>query len=445
MWRCKPITKGLPPSTLDALLLLHYSVYRMKSLLLYDPRKTQGRRVAASLPVLDGGGNGQVEGRSAASSLLPPSEARHSLPLSSSPLLHRPHDLFGPGRTLERCPYCGSKAIGTRGRRSRKKESIPGYSCRACRRHFTPRARPLSRGQYPDTQIIEGMLLYCKGHSHAEVARRLCRAYGHRGLNASTVQRWVADRRHLLSYLRLRDLPPRYARLERLVARRRLSHRQTYDYHCHRKKLGLALQRRLDPALPQAFPIQAVADYLTGLTERVPSAPFSNPNGLRGSALKPAFIDLSAPVACKDNQAIQMAQLVVPTVGINTQRHPRLQDFMIHADAATLAVEVPLWLSADEIALIEARHRISLVPRGGPSGPITGHADILQLRNGRLHVLDYKPNARLEEPFAQLAFYALALTVRVPGLMLNHIACAWFDETAYYEFRPESALLKIGR
>lgn len=319
----------------------------MKLLLLYDPRKTQRRSVAASAPIVVECGDGRIEGERPASSSLPSGKVPRFPSLPSPPLLHQPHDLFGPGRSLERCPYCGSKDIGTRGRRPRKKESIPGYSCRACRRHFTPRARPLSRGQYPDTQIIEGVVLYCKGHSHAEVARRLCRAYGHKDLNASTVQRWVADRRHLLSYLRLRDLPPRYARLERLVARRRLSHRQTYDYHCHRKKLGLALQRRLDPALPHAFPIQAVADYLTGLTERVPSAPFSNPNGLRGSALKPAFIDLSAPVACKDNQAIQMAQLVVPTVGINTQRHPRLQDFMIHADAATLAVEVPLWLSAD--------------------------------------------------------------------------------------------------
>ena len=47
---------------------------------------------------------------------------------------------------------------------------------------------------------------------------------------------------------------------------------------------------------------------------------------------------------------------------------------------------------------------------------ITGHIDFLQVRNGAIHILDYKPDARTNKPFAQLTIYALALTRLVPAL-----------------------------
>jgi ATP-dependent exoDNAse (exonuclease V) beta subunit len=66
---------------------------------------------------------------------------------------------------------------------------------------------------------------------------------------------------------------------------------------------------------------------------------------------------------------------------------------------------------------------------------LTGHIDILQLRNGLVHILDYKPKARREKPYAQLTSYALALS-RLTGLKLKDFKCAWFDEHHYYEFFP---------
>jgi hypothetical protein len=59
------------------------------------------------------------------------------------------------------------------------------------------------------------------------------------------------------------------------------------------------------------------------------------------------------------------------------------------------------------------------MPRNGSAErAITGHIDFLQVRNGCVHVLDYKPDARTNKPIAQLAIYALALTRLVPGLKL---------------------------
>mgnify|MGYP001588089563 FL=1 len=79
-----------------------------------------------------------------------------------------------------------------------------------------------------------------------------------------------------------------------------------------------------------------------------------------------------------------------------------------------------------------------------PAPVITGHIDLLQLRNGVLHILDYKPQAHKEKPIAQLTLYALALS-RLTGLRLFHMKCAWFDESRYFEFFPLHVVLKRGR
>ncbi len=71
---------------------------------------------------------------------------------------------------------------------------------------------------------------------------------------------------------------------------------------------------------------------------------------------------------------------------------------------------------------------------------LTGHIDFLQARNGAIHILDYKPDARTNKPIAQLTIYALALTRLVPGLKLFDIKCAWFNETCYNEFFPRLLL-----
>jgi ATP-dependent exoDNAse (exonuclease V) beta subunit len=59
----------------------------------------------------------------------------------------------------------------------------------------------------------------------------------------------------------------------------------------------------------------------------------------------------------------------------------------------------------------------------------------VQIRNGRIHILDYKPNAVRDKPISQLMVYALALSRRT-GLRLYDFACAWFDEHHYFEFYP---------
>jgi hypothetical protein len=157
----------------------------------------------------------------------------------------------------------------------------------------------------------------------------------------------------------------------------------------------------------------------------------------------------------KQNAATEVAALVVPAVGTNVERHPKLQRFMLSNDSTTIAVEVPIWLHEDEIACLESKYGREIVPKEplDPSNPqafrprhLTGHIDFVQIRNGSLHILDYKPAARTEKPIAQLTSYALALTCRVPGLKLFDIKCAWFNETEYCEFFPRALLsVSVGK
>jgi ATP-dependent exoDNAse (exonuclease V) beta subunit len=84
-------------------------------------------------------------------------------------------------------------------------------------------------------------------------------------------------------------------------------------------------------------------------------------------------------------------------------------------------------------------HGVQLLPEGLTPRVLTGHIDFLQVRNGAVHILDYKPDAPTNKPIPQLMLYALALT-RLAGLRLFDIKCAWFNEEQYCEFFPRSLL-----
>src|SRR5204862_2028635 len=114
----------------------------------------------------------------------------------------------------------------------------------------------------------------------------------------------------------------------------------------------------------------------------------------RASQKAASFLDTSRLIVVeKENFATRMAELVIPTVGDNRLRHEALQRFMLANDSTTLAVEVPIWLPPVEILELERTHGILLrSPDASLDASITGHIDFLQVRNGAVHILDYKPD-----------------------------------------------------
>ena len=139
----------------------------------------------------------------------------------------------------------------------------------------------------------------------------------------------------------------------------------------------------------------------------------------------------------KHNQANNLAELALLTASENKQRHKSIQNFMLINDSTTIAAEVPVYLTNDDINYFKARNfSINLQNH---RTPIIGHIDLLQIRNGSISILDYKPNANKTEAVQQLTLYALALASRTK-LALRNFKCAWFDECNYFEFFPLHAV-----
>ena len=106
---------------------------------------------------------------------------------------------------------------------------------------------------------------------------------------------------------------------------------------------------------------------------------------------------------------------------------------MLCNDSVTVATEVPVYITKDDIEHLQTQLGFEIYYDGPLPKLITGHIDILQIRNGQIHILDYKPRAEKERPIEQLTLYAMALS-RLTGLRLYEFKCAWFDEKTILSF-----------
>jgi hypothetical protein len=284
---------------------------------------------------------------------------------------------------------------------------------------------------YPLNEILEALTTYNRGYSLEETSRRLSSRYGHR-IDPATISRWLAAHPGLTTYRRLRVRGLRLFKPPQSIRVFKLYHRQVYEFAYHRAKLAFLRVGALDDKRAGDRRFAGLADFLEVAHQKAPHEFFRREDGARGSQLAPGFLRLDRlSIVEKQNAATDMAALIIPGVGSNHDRHSKLQRFMLANDSSTLAVEVPIWLLEDDIAALEEIYGVTIVPRQSIAGRgrhkprfITGHIDFLQARNGAIHILDYKPDARTSKPISQLTIYALALTRLVPGLKLFDITCA---------------------
>jgi transposase-like protein len=350
----------------------------------------------------------------------------------STPRIARvPHTVKAP----QRCPHCGSVSVSRKGTRRKKIEIVQLWRCGSCKRVFTPSPAGLRNKTYPLRIVLDAITLYDLGYSLTETAAKLRTRHG-RSIARSTIASWLHDHQSLTTYARLRASGRRLFSPAQTLRSIKLYHRQVYKFQYHRAKLDLLRQgrehRRLAPLADflELIPLQCPHELFHD-SERASQSPLASLNTAR------------LIVNQKENAATAMAALVIPTIGNNRLRHEALQRFMLVNDSTTLAVEVPIWLTTEEILELERQYGLLLrAPDALPNAAITGHIDFLQVRNGAVHILDYKPDARTNRPIGQLTIYALALTKRFHGLKLFDIKCAWFNEEEYCEFFPR-ALLEV--
>jgi ATP-dependent exoDNAse (exonuclease V) beta subunit len=292
--------------------------------------------------------------------------------------------------------------------------------------------------------ILGALEDYCLGYSTADTAARL-KKKTNRTVSASTISNWLAEYHRYCTYLRLREHSRKRFPPAQTIRSIKLYHRQIYAFSFHRAKLELLRDGTLDD---KRTGTDAATSRFAPLANFLEAVPVICPHDLftakddkaRASQARPAFADVSRTIVNrKENAATDTAAFIIPAVGNNKLRHESLQRFMLATDSVTIAIEIPIWLTETDIAALECQYGIELAPRDGDKPrSITGHIDFLQVRNGAVHILDYKPDARTNTPIAQLTIYALALTRLVPGLKLFEIKCAWFNEEEYNEFFPRT-------
>jgi hypothetical protein len=163
----------------------------------------------------------------------------------------------------------------------------------------------------------------------------------------------------------------------------------------------------------------------------------SCPNEYFNSGPRSSMLKFKLDLDIKHVKGHEVCDLVKHGLKQNEERynsnHMKVQSFMLENDNKTIAVEVPIWLSNNEIdSFLELFKTIQ---------PLTGHIDILRLENNKIWIWDYKPKAQNED-FAstQVYFYALMLSKRT-NIPLEEFRCGYFDENYAYMFEPKEKLI----
>jgi len=259
--------------------------------------------------------------------------------------------------------------------------------------------------------FIEGMSYYNLGLTFEETCSILKKKFGCR-------------------FERLRPYATKMYKPKDMVEVVSMAHRQLYRFRYHRAKTRLMLEEFGNRNLKR------LKEYLDAVSSETPHQYFAE--GGRMSDVRSKFDTADMIVKSKTNYANRLAAFVLQATPDNKARHEAVQRFFLANDSVTVATEVPVYIRREDVAHMESvlDFKISdsgLVRfKGGKQEEqlprlLTGHIDLVQIRNGQVYILDYKPGASKERPIEQLTWYALALS-RLTGLRLFEFTCAWFDE-----------------
>ncbi len=361
---------------------------------------------------------------------------------------------IGRSKSAELCPYCASKRFVKRGTRKNRYQIVQLYLCKnpACGRTFT--APALKGKQFPLNVIIEAISYYNLGFNFAESCALIKKKFGV-APDPETLSGWVEEHKDICPYSRLRPYAVKLCKPRDSVEVVTMAHRQLYRFRYHRAKTALVLEEFRNRHLFR------LKEYLDSVSAETPHQYFQE--GARISEVRSKFSRADMIVKSKTNYANRLAGFVLLAVAENKARHEQLQRFFLANDSVTVATEVPVYIRREDIEHLEnvlnfkiigeegirlkGEKKNGLTQRqsrhgGGMPRLLTGHIDLVQIRNGQVHIMDYKPKAAGEKPIEQLTWYALALS-RLTGLRLFNFTCSWFDEKDFFQFYPLHVVKKL--
>lgn len=338
-------------------------------------------------------------------------------------------------RVLIYCPYCHDRIV-KRGLRKKKFEIIQVYFCKNCNKKITPL---ITKGKtYPLRIIIDCLTYYNRLYSLEEVVEKIEEKYGIK-ISHQIISRWLKEYRQYAPFFRMREFASKKYEKKELIEESKLFHQQIYNFKYHRAKLNLILNEEF-----KHFKFKPLQEFLELATAECPHHIFQS-SEKRASEYKNIFnLDQVKIVPKNNSSAIKIANFIMQAIANNKLRHEILQEFMLSNDSVTVASELAVLINGNDIR--HFKHELSFeIPIDLEDEEyITGHIDLIQVRNGSIYVMDFKPSAAKEKPVDQLTLYALALS-RLTGLRLYNIKCAWFDDKNYYEFFPLHVVYKLKK
>ncbi len=337
-------------------------------------------------------------------------------------------------RVVSVCPYCQGKDFVKAGFRLKKFEKIQVFYCNHCKKKFTPLVT--KNKTYPISIILQTLIWFNRFIEPQEIVEKIKEKYGLK-ITSQTIDNWIKQYEHLIPFKRMREYLKQKTDLDlkEMVVEQKLFHQQIYDFKYHRFKTNLLLEEDF-----RNYKQKAIKDFLELIIAECPHKVFQESN-LRASEFKNVFNLDGVRIVSKNNRANEIARFVMQAVANNKERHKQVENFALFCDSVTMAVEIPVLLDKDDIDHFRLILGFDVPLEIKEDVVITGHIDILQLRNGIIHIMDFKPSAKKYKPIEQLTIYALALS-RLTGLRIHSFKCAWFDEDDYFEFFPLHVVYK---
>ena len=283
------------------------------------------------------------------------------------------------------CPYCSSKNTIKRGKRKRKLRIIQQFQCKDCQKFFSPQTQ--NSKTYPLNIILKAISIYNIGYNLNQTSEKLMNKYKIK-VPISTLSEWLSQYKNICTFARLRKEAIKHYKPTQIIQKQTLNHIQPYTFQYHKVKLDITLKENprfsklreyIEKIHSKEFPHHIFTYNKSGDT-----------NDQRASQAK--FNYLRIKHIQKQNQANELAKLALNLANSNKERHKVIQDFMLINDSTTIAVEIPIYLTNWDAGYYRNQKGF-IFPLNNYKTPITGHIDLLQVRNGSIHILDYKPDA----------------------------------------------------
>ena len=150
-----------------------------------------------------------------------------------------------------------------------------------------------------------------------------------------TIYSWVKEFDEICSYYGIRAKAVKLFKPKDMIFKKVFRHLQLYKFRYHKAKIEFFVNDYYN----------GLKDYLADVSRNCPNELFNN--SARISNIKLGIDAEKIKIFKKENYACKLASLALKSANRNSERHDKLQEFMLANDTCTIATEVPVYFLFD--------------------------------------------------------------------------------------------------